>query len=249
MYSRKIEENMIRLYNDDCFTVMKQLKEEGIKVDAIICDPPYIINYAEWDKEFNMPLAIELCYDLLKDDGNLILFQGWSNVAKTKELLDEKLTIQNWIVWDRIKGRGAKKNFVSTREDILWYCKGNNPTYNKIYSNIPKKTGGMGKKNGQECRALTNVWYDISPIVPWSPERNGHPTQKPLQLMERCVTIWTNEDDTVLDFTMGSGTTGEASVKLGRNFIGIEREEQWFDIAVKRINNAVIDKNNNTKQE
>lgn len=240
---------MIRLYNDDCFTVMKQLKEEGIKVDAIICDPPYIINYAEWDKEFNMPLAIELCYDLLKDDGNLILFQGWSNVAKTKELLDEKLTIQNWIVWDRIKGRGAKKNFVSTREDILWYCKGNNPTYNKIYSNIPKKTGGMGKKNGQECRALTNVWYDISPIVPWSPERNGHPTQKPLQLMERCVTIWTNEDDTVLDFTMGSGTTGEASVKLGRNFIGIEREEQWFDIAVKRINNAVIDKNNNTKQE
>lgn len=240
---------MVRLYNDDCFTVMKQLKEEGIKVDAIICDPPYIINYAEWDKEFNMPLAIELCYDLLKDDGNLILFQGWSNVAKTKELLDEKLTIQNWIVWDRIKGRGAKKNFVSTREDILWYCKGNNPTYNKIYSNIPKKTGGMGKKNGQECRALTNVWYDISPIVPWSPERNGHPTQKPLQLMERCVTIWTNEDDTVLDFTMGSGTTGEASVKLGRNFIGIEREEQWFDIAVKRINNAVIDKNNNTKQE
>ena len=55
----------------------------------------------------------------------------------------------------------------------------------------------MGKKNGQECRALTNVWYDISPIVPWSPERNGHPTQKPLQLMERCVTIWTNEGDTV----------------------------------------------------
>lgn len=238
---------MVRLYNDDCFTIMKRLKEEGIKVDAIICDPPYIINYAEWDKEFNMPLAIELCYDLLKDNGNLILFQGWSNVAKTKELLDEKLAIQNWIVWDRIKGRGAKKNFVSTREDILWYCKGNNPTYNKIYSNIPKKTGGMGKKNGQECRALTNAWYDISPIVPWSPERNGHPTQKPLQLMERCVTIWTNEDDTVLDFTMGSGTTGEASVKLGRNFIGIEREEQWFDIAVKRINNAMIDKNSNIK--
>ena len=227
---------MIKLYNDDCFAVMKQLKEEGIKVDAIICDPPYAINYADWDKEFNMPLAIDLCYDLLKDDGNLILFQGWSNVAKTKELLDEKFTIQNWIVWDRIKGRGAKKNFVSTREDILWYCKGSNPTYNKIYSNIPKKTGGMGKKNGQECRALTNVWYDISPIVPWSPERNGHPTQKPLQLMERCVTIWTNEDDTVLDFTMGSGTTGEACVNLERNFIGIEQENQWFDVADKRVN-------------
>ena len=225
----------IQIYNDDCFKIMKQLKEEGIKVDAIICDPPYVINYKEWDKEFNMPLAVELCYDLLKDNGNLILFQGWSNVAKTKELLDEKFTIQNWIVWDRIKGRGAKKNFVSTREDILWYCKGNNPTYNKIYSNIPKKTGGMGKKNGQECRALTNVWYDISPIVPWSPERNGHPTQKPLQLMERCVTIWTNEGNTVLDFTMGSGTTGQACVNLGRDFIGIEQEKQWFDVAKQRI--------------
>ena len=227
---------MIKLYNEDCFKIMKQLKEENVKVDAIICDPPYVINYTDRDKEFNMPLAIDLCYDLLKDDGNLILFQGWSNVAKTKELLDEKFTIQNWIVWDRIKGRGAKKNFVSTREDILWYCRGDNPTYNKIYSNIPKKTGGMGKKNGQECRALTNVWYDISPIVPWSPERNGHPTQKPLQLMERCVTIWTNEGDTVLDFTMGSGTTGEACVNLNRNFIGIESDKQWFDVADKRIN-------------
>lgn len=93
----------------------------------------------------------------------------------------------------------------------------------------------MGKKNGQECQALTNVWYDISPIVPWSKERNGHPTQKPVQLMKRCVTIWTNEGDTVLDFTMGSGTTGVACQNLGRNFIGIEREKEWFEIAKERI--------------
>lgn len=216
---------------------MKILIQRGVKVDAIITDPPYVINYAEWDKEFNLPLAIEYCYQLLKENGNLILFQGWSNVTKSKELLDEKFDIQNWIVWYRIKGRGAKKNFVSTREDILWYCKGNSPTYNKIYSNIPKKTGGMGKKNGQECRALTNVWYDISPIVPWSPERNGHPTQKPLQLMERCVTIWSNEGDTILDFTMGSGTTGVAALKLKRHFIGIENNEKWFDVANSRIYN------------
>lgn len=229
-----MEENY-KIYNDDCFKIMEQLIDDGVTVDAIICDPPYVINYAEWDKEFNMPLAIKLCYQLLKENGNLILFQGWSNVAKTISLLDENFQIQNWIAWDRIKGRGAKKNFVSTREDILWYCKGNSPTYTKIYSNIPKKTGGLGKKNGQENRALTNVWYDISPIVPWSPERNGHPTQKPLQLMERCVTIWTNEGDTILDFTMGSGTTGEAALKLGRKFIGIEQDQKWFDIAKNRL--------------
>ena len=163
------------------------------------------------------------------------MFQGWSNVCENKRLLDNKFTIQNWIAYDRLKGRGASKNLVSTREDILWYCKGNNPTYNKIYSNTPKKTGGLGTKNGQKNRALTNVWYDISPIVPWSKERNGHPTQKPLQLLERCVTIWTNEYDTVLDFTMGSGTTGEACKKLNRNFIGIENNIDYFNIAEYRI--------------
>ena len=223
----------VELYNDDCFNIMKKLIADGIKVDAIICDPPYLINYADWDREFNMPLAIDLCYEML--NGNLILFQGWSNVAKTKELLDQKFQIQNWIIWDRIKGRGAKKNLVSTREDILWYCKGNNPTYKKIYSNIPKKTGGLGKKNGQPNRALTNVWYDISPIVPWSKERNGHPSQKPLQLMERCVEIWTKEGDTILDFTMGSGTTGVAAVNAGRKFIGIEKEKEWYEVAKNRL--------------
>ena len=136
----------IELYQADCFDVMNDLIKQNVKVDAIICDPPYLIKQADWDKEFNMSLAVDLCYDLLKDNGNLILFQGWSNVLQTKELLDEKFEIQNWIVWDRIKGRGAKKNFVSTREDILWYCKGDKPTFNKIYSNIPKKTGGMERK-------------------------------------------------------------------------------------------------------
>lgn len=223
------------LYNDDCFEIMKKLIADGRKVDAIICDPPYLINYADWDREFNMPLAIDLCYEILKENGNIILFQGWSNVAKTKELLDQKFQIQNWIIWDRIKGRGAKKNLVSTREDILWYCKGINPTYKKIYSNIPKKTGGLGKKNGQPNRALTNVWYDISPIVPWSKERNGHPSQKPLQLMERCVEIWTKEGDTILDFTMGSGTTGVAAVNEGRKFIGIEKEKEWYEVAKHRL--------------
>ena len=69
-----------------------------------------------------------------------------------------------------------------------------------------------------------------------SKERNGHPTQKPLQLMERCVTIWSNEDDTIFDFTMGSGTTAVASLKLKRNFIGIEKDSHYFKIAEDRLN-------------
>lgn len=233
---------MFEIFNEDCIKVMKDLVEQGITVDAIICDPPYDIKYDYWDVGLNIQDISKLCYSLLKENGNLIIFQGWSNVCKTKEILEKDFCLQNWIIWDRIKGRGAKKNFVSTREDILWFSKGKEPTYNKIYSNIPKKTGGLGKKNGQENRALTNVWYDISPIVPWSKERNNHPTQKPLQLMERCVTIWTNEGDTILDFTMGSGSTGVAAINLNRQFIGIEIEKDFFDIASNRLKQIEEDK-------
>ena len=93
----------------------------------------------------------------------------------------------------------------------------------------------MGKKNGESHRAFRNVWTDISPIVPWSKERVAHPTQKPVQLMERCVKLWTNENDTVLDFTAGSGSTGVACKNLNRNFVGIEINKEYFDIMMNRL--------------
>lgn len=150
---------------------------------------------------------------------------------------DYYFNLEDWIIYDRIKGRGGKKHLVSTREDILWYSNGKDYTFNKIPSTIKKKTGGLGLKNGCEFRALSNVWTDISPIVPWSKERVAHPTQKPVQLMKRCVELWTNEGDVVLDFCMGSGSTGVACKELNRNFIGIELDNNYFNIARERIEN------------
>lgn len=235
-----MNEDRFTIHNGDCFLIMEELIRQKVQVDAIICDPPYNIDIADWDKNFDIEKALKLCYQLLKNNGNIIIFQGWSEVCKTKSIMDSLFTPMNWIIWDRIKGRGATKNFVSTREDILWYCKGDNPTYHKMYSNIEKKTAGMGSKNGETTRALTNVWYDISPIVPWSNEKTEHPSQKPVELMERCVSIWTNPNDTVLDFTMGTGTTGRACLNLGRQFIGIEQDTKWFDIAQSRLSEQQI---------
>lgn len=226
---------MNELYQANCFDMLEKLGEEGRVFDCIIVDPPYNIKYADWDNDFDIAKAIYLSKKVLKENGNFIIFQGWSNICETKQMLDEYFKIQNWIIWDRIKGRGTKKQLVSTREDILWYSNGDNCTFNKIYSNIPKKTKGMGEKNGEANRALTNIWYDISPIVPWSKERNGHPTQKPLELLKRMVTIFTNENDTVLDFCMGSGTTGEACCLLNRNFVGVEIDSKWYSIAKERM--------------
>lgn len=229
---------MIELYNNDCKIVLSELVDKGIIVDSIIADIPYNIKQASWDNEFNLSELLPMLDKLLKQGGNIVIFNGWSNVIETKLELDKYFTIRNWIIYDRIKGRGAKTNVVSTREDILWYSKGEKDSYtfNRVMSNIPKKTGGLGKKNGEENRALSNVRTDISPIVPWSKERVKHPTQKPIQLMERCVKLWTNEGDTVLDFTMGSGSTGVACKNLNRNFIGIELDKEYFEIAKSRIN-------------
>ncbi len=230
----KIEENFC-LYNSDCIDILREMVKNGEKIDCIIADIPYNIKQAKWDENFDLESLLPLLSDVLKDNGNIIIFGGWSNICEVKSQMDNYFTIRNWIVYDRIKGRGAKTNVVSTREDILWYSKGKSYTFNRQMSNIPKKTGGLGKKNGETNRVLSNVWSDISPIVPWSPERVSHPTQKPVALMERCVKLWSNEGDTVLDFTMGSGSTGVACLNLGRKFIGVEKDKGYFEIAKNRI--------------
>lgn len=232
--------SVVDLYNGDCKDILHILVNMNTKVDCIIADIPYNIKQADWDSEFNLEEVLPMLDSLLKVGGNIIIFNGWSNVVETKTSLDKYFTIRNWIIYDRIKGRGAKTNVVSTREDILWYSKGEKEPYifNRVMSNIPKKTGGLGKKNGEENRALSNVWTDISPIVPWSKERVAHPTQKPVQLMERCVKLWTNEGDLVLDFTMGSGSTGVACKNLNRDFIGIEKNEEYYEIAKKRLDDC-----------
>lgn len=227
----------IQLYNNDCVTVLNELCNNNVIVDCIIADIPYNIGYDSWDNEFDLTSCLPLLKRLLKENGNIVIFNGWSNVCETKHLLDKYFHIEDWIIYDRIKGRGGRRHLVSTREDILWYSKGDNYTFNKIPSTILKKTGGsIGTKNGNPYRALSNVWTDISPIVPWSKERVNHPTQKPIQLMERCVKLWTNEGDTVLDFTMGSGSTGVACKNQNRNFIGIEINKEYFNIANSRLN-------------
>lgn len=229
------------LINDNCFNIKKYL-QDGEQVDHIICDPPYNINIDTWDNNFDIAELAKLSNELVKDTGNVIIFSGWSNVEETLLHFKKYFILHNWIIYDRIKGRGASKNLVSTREDILWFSKSKEPIFHKMYSEIPKKTTGMGEKNGQENRALTNVWSDISSIVPWSPERKellidgkGHPSQKPIGLMERCIKLWTNPGDTVLDFTMGTGTTGDAAIHLNRKFIGIEQDTGWFNIASNRL--------------
>lgn len=228
---------MNSIYHGDCMSLLDNIKDYSI--DLICIDPPYEISYLQeaWDEYGLQWDALFTHYKrILKPTGNLIIFQGWSNVCNTIGIGNKYFNLKNWIIYDRIKGRGAIKNVVSTREDILWYTVSDDNTYNKIPSTIIKKTKGLGEKNGNPYRAMSNVWTDISPIVPWSKERNAHPTQKPIKLMERIVTMFSNEGDTVLDSFAGSGSTLVAAKNLNRNYIGIEREQAYYDIIMSRLN-------------
>ena len=114
----------MRLYNDDCNNTLQYLIDNNIKVDAIITDAPYEINYDEWDKdELDWNKLFDLFDKVTIDNANIIIFQGWSSVCRTLSKLPHNFKLKNWIIYDRIKGRGAKTDLVSTREDILWITK------------------------------------------------------------------------------------------------------------------------------
>jgi site-specific DNA-methyltransferase (adenine-specific) len=227
------------LFNADCMDILPLIPDES--VDVILTDPPYNIGYADWDKFFNIPEITKEWYRILKPNGSVFCFAGWSFVCNVIAQFDKNFKLNDWIIYDRIKGRGGRKRLVSTREDLLWYVKSNEWVFNKdkAYSTIKKKTKGMGEKNGRDTRALSNVWTDISPIVPWSKERNTHPTQKPLQIAERILDVFSNSGSVILDCYAGSGTTGKVAETLNRKWIMSEVNTKIYNEAVERWQNGL----------
>ena len=133
------------------------------------------------------------------------------------------------------------KSLASGYEPICYYTQGETPTFNniKIKKSSKRKEYTEGFLKDGIC--LSDVWTDIPALPHNSKEKNIHPTQKPLELMKRCIKLVSNENDTILDFTMGSGTTGVACKKLNRKFIGIELDKNYFEIAKQRIENTKIE--------
>lgn len=239
--------SQIDLYNGDCIETMDSLIQQGIKVDAIIADIPYfqIVNN-KWDNQWRdindylgwCNSCFNKCYDLLKDNGSILLFTGRQYNRKICNELDKFFEEKRIIIWARKRAfnntRG--KALASGYEPICYYTKGDNPIFNnikiKVDSKRPEYTTGYLK----DGITLSDVWSDIPALPHNSKEKVNHPTQKPIKLMERCIKMVTNEGNVVLDFTMGSGSTGVACKNTNRNFIGIEKDETYFKIAGERIN-------------
>jgi len=232
---------MISLMQGDCLERMKKIPDGS--VDMVLTDPPYGTTQCKWDSVIPFEPMWEQISRILKPSGVSVLMAqspfdkvlGASNIRNLK---------YEWI-WQKEAGTGhlnAKKAPMKDHENILVFYS-QQPTYNpqmrlgfKPYSAKQGKT--KSKNYGRQIGALTvsdGSRYPLSVIKFLRDKGKVHPTQKPVALMEYLIKTYTNEDETVLDFTMGSGTTGVACKNLNRSFIGIEMDETYFNIAKDRI--------------
>ena len=241
----------IRLFNGDCLEVMDKLIEEGIKVDMILTDPPYGTTACKWDSIIPFEPMWERLNKLIKDNGAICLFgsQPFSSCLVSSNLKGFK---HEWI-WEKEKGVGfqiAKYRPMQKHEHILIFSyKGNRVNYypqmelrDKPYTRKGCEGDKNKSKNGVCCISSETVKdrtythkYPHSIKMFKRDKDKYHPTQKPTELLEYLIKTYTNENDLVLDFTMGSGSTGVACVNTGRKFIGIELDENYYKIAENRI--------------
>ena len=234
----------IKLYKGDCLELMKSIPDGSI--DAIITDPPYQKTQNSWDSIIPLEPMWEQIKRVIKPNGAIVLF-GQNTFTFKLGLSNEKM-FRYTLTWEKTKAGGflnAKRMPLQAHEDILVFYK-KLPTYNPQFEEgkpYTKKavTNGDGRNYGNfdrvgQVSVNEGKRYPRS-VVKFSNDNHGslHPTQKPVSLMEYLIKTYTNECETVLDFTMGSGSTGVACVNTNRNFIGIEMDENYFNIAEKRI--------------
>jgi site-specific DNA-methyltransferase (adenine-specific) len=229
---------------------MDTLIAMGVKVDAIITDPPYGTTGCKWDSVIPFDEMWKRLNELIKDKHAVVLFgsEPFSSRLRCSNIKNFKY---DWIWNKKLAGNGilAKKQPLKIHEIISVF---NSNIYYPIMRQGKYREKMSNRLNTNNCELLSNsntevnmykndLYYPVSIQEFTSANlRTGryHPTQKPVDLMEYLVKTYTNENDTVLDFTMGSGTTGVACKRLNRNFIGIELDDKYYNIAKERIDNA-----------
>jgi len=236
------------LINWECLEEMDKLIEQGIKVDAIITDPPYGTTKCKRDSVIPFDAMRERLNKLIKPNWAIVLF--WSQPFTSALIMSNIKNYKYDWIWEKTKQTGfqnAKKMPMRKTENIsIFYFKP--PTYNPqglIKLEKPIKSGRKRLKNdhklgiaGNENHYTTHTNYPNNLIKFSNPSGKGHlhPTQKPVALMEYLIKTYTNEWETVLDFTFWSWTTGVACKNTNREFIGIELDKWYYDIAKERIN-------------
>lgn len=223
---------------------MKSISDKSI--DLILCDLPYGTTRNKWDSIIPLDKLWEQYERIIKDNGAILLF-AQTPFAQQLGASNLKLLKYEWI-WDKKRVTGflnSKKMPMKRHENILVFYK-KLPTYNpqltkgKPYHTHNKAPSTNYNSFETNYETKNDGWRFPVDIQEFSPETGLHPTQKPVALLEYFIKTYSNELDTVLDNCMGSGSTGVAALNINRRFIGIEKDEKYFEIAKKRIQKGMI---------
>lgn len=242
----------ITLYHGDCLVEMNKIADKS--VDMILTDPPYGTTACKWDSVIPFDKMWEHLNRIIKDNGAIVLFgsEPFSSYLRVSNIKQFKY---DWI-WRKSRPTGglhAKKRPMLDIETIsvfyrfqCFYSPQGVSDCNIVHKNTDGRKKGSGvrgadRKNDSYIQTKTD--YPRRVLDFSSPHNVGsfHPTQKPVALLEYLIKTYTLEKETVLDFTMGSGSTGVACINTNRNFIGIEKDTGYFEIAKKRIADAIKD--------
>lgn len=217
----------VHLIKGDCLEVMRNIKDKSI--DCIITDPPYLMDFQsnhrkkKYKKIANDIDSFKLirdyfneCERILKDNTAIYCFCSWHNIDFFKQEFEKKFTLKNIIVWNKNNTSmgDLKGSYAPKHEFILFGHKGRRLLNGFRYPDVIE-----AKKTGNKL----------------------HPTQKPCELLDIFILSSSNEKDIIFDGFMGSGSCGESAIKNNRNFIGIEIDEDYFDIAYNRINGYIYE--------
>lgn len=241
---------LIELIEGDCLQMMKDIPSGSI--DLVLTDPPYGTTACKWDSVIPFEPMWKQLKRITKKNGAIVLF-GSQPFTSALVMSNPKMFKYEWVwVKSNISGfMNAKARPLKTKEDIVVFssarCDGaggaKNMQYNpqgiseiaKMSTNSDVIRAGMRTKQKNAIYVQTATGYPKDLLRIASEKNTVHPTQKPVALMEYLIKTYTNEGETVLDFTMGSGTTGIACINTNRNFIGIELDHNFYNIACDRI--------------
>lgn len=251
---------MNKIYSGDCLEVMDELISQRVKVDAIITDPPYGTTACKWDSVIPFDEMWKRLNQLIKPNGAIVLFgsEPFSSALRMSNIKNYKY---DW-VWDK-KSAGnvlvAKYQPLKNHELISVFSTGKANYYPQFTYGHKDRTDekaitqkselNQKIKSGVFQASKTNKPPDAKypkSIIECSKQssecsnsKSLHPTQKPVALIEYLIKTYTNENDLILDFTIGSGTSAIAALNTNRRYIGIEKDENYYNITLERIENHV----------
>lgn len=244
----KSENGSFSLINGDTFKVLKKIEDKTF--DIIFADPPYFlsnngitcsggkmisVNKGDWDKSLTLKEKhsfnkrwIKECYRILKDTGTIWISGTLHNIYSIGMALEESgFKILNNITWQKTNPPPnlACKTFTHSTETILWA--------RKDLKNVKYTFNYDAMKQMNANKQMKDVWT-TSLTKPSEKKQGKHPTQKPLEILDKIILASTKENDLILDPFCGSSTTGISAVKLGRKYIGVDNEKEYLDLSIRR---------------